>query len=94
MKTQLSEERISMRTNLDTKRFLEAAAILSGYNNLSGFILTTVYKEAQRIINDSQGRVLSDRDRDLVLNLLNTAPEPNAKLTSLLLNAAKDDSLG
>ena len=93
MKTQLSDERISMRTNLDTKRFLEAAAIMSGYNNLSGFILTTVYKEAQRIINDSQDRVLSDRDRDLVLNLLNSPPEPNVKLKNLLLNAAKRDNL-
>lgn len=89
MKTQLSEERISMRTNVETKRFLEAAAVLSGYNNLSSFILTTAYKEAQRIIDDSPSRVLSNRDRDLVLDLLNNPPEPNHRLKGLLLNAAK-----
>jgi len=89
MKDQLSHERIYMRTNLATKSFLEAAAILSGYNNLTSFVLTTAYKEAQRVINESQGRILSERDRDLILNLLSNPPEPNKKLRNLLLDAAK-----
>jgi len=89
MKAHLSEERISMRTNIETKRFLEAASILSGYNNLTSFILTTAYKEAQRIVNESQGRILSNRDRDLVLGLLSDPPEPNSKLKSVLLDASQ-----
>lgn len=89
MKAHLSEERISMRTNIETKRFLEAASVLSGFNNLTSFILTTAYKEAQRIVNESQGRILSNRDRDLVLGLLNDPPEPNAKLKRLLSDASK-----
>jgi uncharacterized protein (DUF1778 family) len=32
--------------------------------------------------------VLSNRDRDLVLSLLKTPPEPNAKLKKLLLKAS------
>ena len=92
MKIQLSEERISMRTNIETKRYLEAAAVLSGFNNLTTFIMTTAYKEAQRIINDSSSRVLSNRDRDLVLNLLNNPPEPNQKLKKLLLSASRNNA--
>lgn len=89
MKAHLSEHRISMRTNIETKRYLEAAAVLSGYNSLTSFILTTVYKEAQRVVNECQGRVLSNRDRDLVLSLLNNPPAPNTKLKNLLKETAE-----
>lgn len=71
-----AEKRISMRTNEQTKRYLEAAATLSGFNSLSNFILTTAYREAQKIIDDAQGRTLSDRDRDLVLNALENPQVP------------------
>ena len=89
MKSQRVEERISMRTNPKTKRFLTAAALLSGYNNLTSFILATAHKEAQRILHESKATVLSDEDRDLVLNLLKNPPEPGKRLKALLLSAEK-----
>jgi len=92
MKSDLSNERISMRTNIETKRYLEAAATLSGYNSLSSFVLNTAYKEAQRVFNESKDRVLSNRDRDLLLNLISKPPNPNKKLKNLLLQAEKHQS--
>ena len=89
MKHHVTDERISMRTNLETKRYLEAAATLSGYNSLTSFLLSTAYKEAQRVIKESQGRILSNRDRDLLLNLLGKPPNPNDELKDLLMNAEK-----
>ncbi len=40
--------------------------------------------KGQRIINESQARILSDRDRDLIRNVLNNPPEPNKRLRNLL----------
>lgn len=89
MKPRMTDERISMRTNTETKNFLAAAATLSGYNSLSSFILSTMHKEAQKIIHEAQTRVLSARDMELVTALLNNPPEPNARLIATMQDAAK-----
>ena len=94
MKIRLSEERISMRASAETKKYFLAAAALSGYNSLSSFILSTVHKEAQKIMSETQSRVLSKKDMDLVISLLNNPPEPNENLIALMQKAAvsyKDD---
>lgn len=41
------------------------------------------------MIKDSQSRILSNRDRDLVLSLLDNPPKPNSTLKKMLLNAAR-----
>lgn len=89
MKTKMTDERISMRTNAETKRFLAAAAMLSGYNSLSSFILSTIHREAQRILHESQTRVLSKSDMELVVSLLKNPPEPNKKLIAIMRDATK-----
>ena len=52
-----ADQKIFMRTNEHTKRCLEAAAALSGFNSLSSFILSTIYKEAQKIIKKAESRI-------------------------------------
>ena len=63
-------ECISMETNSETKEFLSMAAFLSGHKDLSSFILDTMQKEAQKIFEDEHKLVLSNCDRDLVLDLI------------------------
>jgi len=41
-------------------------------------------KKNHEYIQESQYLVLSNRDRDLVLNLLENPPKPNARLTALM----------
>src|SRR5258706_392434 len=74
MKTHLNaqnSECISMQVNAETKEFLSIAARLLGYSDLSSFILDSAQREAQNLFEENKPRVLSDRDRDLVLNLNN-----------------------
>ena len=89
MKDRISEERISMRTSFETKQYLAAAAALSGYNNLTSFILATAHKEAQRVIKEAEVRVLSENDMVLVRSVLNNHPKLSKLQKSLLQQAAK-----
>jgi uncharacterized protein (DUF1778 family) len=89
MKTKLSEERISMRTSAEAKQFLTTAATLSGYNSLSSFILSTAHKEAQKIMNEAQTKIVSKTDIEFIISILNNPPGLNAEQKSLLLSAAK-----
>ncbi len=88
MKDRLAEDRISMRTNIETKKFLAAAATMSGFNSLSSFILSTAYREAKKILSESQGRIVSESDMEVIRSLLNNPPEPNDKLVAAMSEAA------
>jgi uncharacterized protein (DUF1778 family) len=84
-----TDERISMRTNRDTKKLLETAAHLSGFNSLSSFILHSAYQEAKKIVNEKEIRSLSEKDRDLFLEGLRYPSQPTKILTNLLKEAPK-----
>lgn len=85
-------ECISMETNSETKELLSMAAFLSGHKDLSSFILDTMQKEAQKIFDDKNKLVLSNRDRDLVLDLIDNPPEPNQKLIDILQKSSSNFS--
>lgn len=87
-----NSECISIQTNAETKEFLRVAAILSGHNDISDFVLNVACVQAENILKDNQKRVLSDRDRDLVLDLINNPPEPNEKLVELFRRHNKGSS--
>jgi len=85
-------ECISMETNSETKEFLSMAAFLSGHKDLSSFTLDTMQKEAQKIFEDEHKLVLSNRDCDLVLDLINNPPKPNQKLIDILQKSSRNFS--
>ena len=85
MKNIKADQRIYIRTNLEIKELLEAAAILAGYNNLSGFILSSACREAENILYKSSfNKVLSDQDRDFFLDKIQNPPLPNERMKKLL----------
>ena len=79
-----ADKRISMRTNEHVKQCLEAAAVIAGFNSLSNFVLATAYREAQNILEEAKGRVLSDEDRDIILDALENPPVPNNALKEIM----------
>jgi len=75
---------IAMRTTNTEKDFLQKAAELAGFTNLTNFILTAARKEAMLVLNDTNTTFVSQRDWNKVAELLQNPPEPNDKLKALL----------
>jgi uncharacterized protein (DUF1778 family) len=78
----LKDVRIDLRANSDQKSLLERAAELK-HISLSSYILATSLNQAQIDLTESETLVLSNKDRNLVMDLLENPPEPNEALKGL-----------
>jgi len=90
-----SAARVDFRTTPDQKSMIERAAAIIGMT-LSEFIKVTMIEKSQEVIERNEARVLSDRDRDRFLSLLEAPSAPNAALRSAasnFRNAVEDGSL-
>jgi uncharacterized protein (DUF1778 family) len=77
------EERIDLRTSREVKELIQRAAELLG-TSMSAFIIYRAYDAAREVIAQQEGLVLSDRERDQFLELLERPPRPNRALRQLL----------
>ncbi len=82
MAVAIKDVRIDLRTNFNQKSLLERAAELK-HISLSSYILSTSLKQAQLDLAENEILVLSNQDRDLIMNLLDNPPEPNQALKGL-----------
>lgn len=81
MRRNTAKARIDMRITPQSKYFFELAAFIGGYDSLTSFMEEASEKLAKSVLDNSdESRTLSDKDRDLLLNFLKNAPEPNAAL--------------
>jgi uncharacterized protein (DUF1778 family) len=71
--------RIDFRVNRRAKTLIEKAAALRG-QSLSDFAKITLLSTARHVLRQHQQTVLSDRDRDIFLALLDADAKPNAAL--------------
>ena len=78
----LKDVRIDLRTNFSQKSLLERAAELK-HTSLSSYILSTSLKQAHLDLAENETLILSNQDRDLVMDLLDNPPEPNEALKGL-----------
>ena len=78
----LKDVRIDLRANSDQKSLLERAAELK-HISLSSYILATSLNQAQLDLTANETLILSNKDRDLVMDLLDNPPEPNEALKGL-----------
>ena len=78
----LKDVRIDLRANSEQKSILERAAELK-HISLSSYILATSLNQAQLDLTANETLVLSNRDRNLVMDLLDNPPEPNDTLKGL-----------
>ena len=75
----INTDRIDFRTAPDVKDLIERAASLQGMTT-SEFIKSVVVPASEQVVERHETRVLSDRDRDLFLLLLDNPPAPNEAL--------------
>lgn len=73
------DARLGLRLSREHKDKIEKAALISG-QNVSDFITTTALRSALEILDRHAQTVLSDRDRDIFLALMDAADEPNDAL--------------
>lgn len=73
-------ERIDLRISSELKRLIEQAAALSGVS-VSSFITETAVRRSREVIQEAQTIILSNRDRDIFLAMLeDEAGQPNAAM--------------
>lgn len=82
MAVAFKDVRIDLRANSTQKSLLERAAELK-HISLSSYILATSLNQAQLDLTENETLVLSNRDRDLVMNLLDNPPGPNKALKEI-----------
>jgi uncharacterized protein (DUF1778 family) len=78
------DDRIELRTTKAEKRLLAAAAAYERLD-VTSFIMRNVLPTAREVIDRAERIVLSDRDTERVLKLLESPPKP----TPALLAAAR-----
>ena len=73
------EARISFRVDHSTMSLIERAASYSG-ETVAAYAISALIRDAQMVVHEHENMLLSDRDRDLFLSLLDNPPEPNEAL--------------
>ena len=77
------DSRIDLRVTQEQKQLLEKAASLRGIS-LSAYTLLHLLPVAQQEIDASERLVLSNRDRDLFLSIMENPPELKGKLKTAI----------
>ncbi len=78
------EDRIELRTTKEEKRLLAAAAAYERLD-VTSFIMRNVLPTAREVIDRAERIILSERDSERILKLLENPPKP----TPALLAAAR-----
>ena len=71
--------RLNFRLPPEIKERIENAALVSGVT-VTDFAVSALAERAEEVLERYERRVLSDRDRDLFLELLENPPAPNERL--------------
>ena len=81
--SQAKQERIDLRTTKEVKDLLNRAAALS-MMPVSSFLLSAACDRAKALIAEQETIILSDKERNHFLELLESPPEPNDKLKTAM----------
>ena len=71
--------RLNFRLPPEIKERVETAALVSGLT-VTDFAITALANTAEEVLEKHQTRVLSNRDRDIFLAMLENPPAPNEAL--------------
>jgi uncharacterized protein (DUF1778 family) len=71
--------RLDFRIAPENKQVIEKAATLNG-QSVSDFAVSTLLKSAREVLEHHGQTTLSNRDRDIFLEMLDNPPQPNEAL--------------
>ncbi|MBE8714102.1 type II toxin-antitoxin system TacA family antitoxin [Sphingobacterium hungaricum] len=75
-----SNDRIDVRISKEQKELVKYASSLSGFKNLSEFIVFCINKESKKIIKENNEILKSLEDKKIFVNAILNPAEPNEKL--------------
>jgi uncharacterized protein (DUF1778 family) len=73
------EARLSFRIDPELKELIERAAVHTG-QTVSSYAISTLVRDARRIIQDQHTTYLSERDWEIFMDLMDNPPPPNEAL--------------
>lgn len=76
-------DRLDLRLSQSEKALLKKAAALR-HEKVSDYVRVIALNDAKRLIEQNESILLSDEDRDLLLNALDNPPAPNQALTEAI----------
>ena len=79
MTTATREDRIELRATKEEKRLLAAAAAYERLD-VTSFIMRNVLPSARKVVDRAERIVLSERDSERILQLLENPPKPSPAL--------------
>ncbi|AFK04523.1 protein of unknown function DUF1778 [Emticicia oligotrophica DSM 17448] len=85
----LINDRIDVRISKEQKDLIKFACDLSGFKNLTEFVVFCINKEANNIIIENSKILKSIEDKKVFLNALLNPPPPNSKLKKAQSNYLK-----
>tara|TARA_R100001015_G_C4609992_1_gene165321 strand:+ start:261 stop:560 length:300 start_codon:yes stop_codon:yes gene_type:complete len=72
--------RFEARWTAKQKELFEKASVIGGFRSLSEFVLYTVQRQAEVIIEEHENFLSSKKDQKIFADALLNPPAPNAKL--------------
>jgi uncharacterized protein (DUF1778 family) len=88
MATQVND-RIDVRISTEQKELFRRASVISGFKNLTEFVVHCVYKESKHLLKEENQILKSEEDKRIFFNALLNPPTPNAHLKKARLNYLK-----
>ncbi len=74
------QARFDTRLPKEQKQFFEKAAAFGGYRNLTDFVLFAAQEKANKIIEEKEKIIASDRDGELFFEAVTNPEKPNKAL--------------
>lgn len=80
----IEQARFDARLPKEQKQLFEKAAYLSGYRNLTDFIILTVQEKANQIIKEKEQIIASQKDSEIFFEAITTPKKPSKSLKNAL----------
>lgn len=84
--------RIHVRVSKEQKELFRRASVISGFKNLTEFIVHCVSKESTSLLMSESQLLKNEEDKHLFFQALQNPPSPNARLKHARLNHLKVQS--
>jgi uncharacterized protein (DUF1778 family) len=91
MATQMND-RIDLRISTEQKELFRRASVISGFKNLTEFIVHCVSKESKSLLMSERQLLKNEEDKRIFFQALQNPPSPNARLKQARLNYLKVQS--
>jgi uncharacterized protein (DUF1778 family) len=88
MATQVND-RIDVRITKEQKELFRRASVISGFKNLTEFVVHCVSKESKNLLIEENQILKNEEDKRIFFHALLNPPSPNAALKKARLNYLK-----